>query len=574
MNSKKRILRAGAVPSILGGLALITPELHAEAKRPNIVFVLLDDFGIGGCQPYSKSIGIDDMDPHLVGLVAAGERQGGRWQPIIHHDPGEALAASQKAMPFLDRLAGEGVRFENAYAPFALCAPTRQALLSGRHPQRWGIYTNMSEESGRAGLPLDQPFLPSFLQKAGYATACIGKYHVADVDSSLRDRVLDAEGWTGTRHWMGLKRQNPELYKKAIAETGYCGSSVAGQHPLDRGFDYYFGYNWSGADYFEADNIWENRTFTGVRLEGEYNTELFTSKAIDFLNRSLDEGKPAFLYLAYHAMHGSLEYKAPEKYMQKFNSSEPWVNSFYGHVNAVDEGIREIFAALEARGQQENTLFILSADNGASGGKFGTILPHNAPLRGAKGTAWEGGVRVPFIVWWPGRIQCAQVHDGLVSLLDVMPTALDAAGVQGPDGLDGKSLLPLLAGGKDAVHDTLFFSSLHARSWGIQDDQYVGDWNNAPLFAAVRQGDWVYKIIAPTRPGLYPDLPDGSPRQPMLFNLKSDPGERSNAINEHPEVAETLRAQLLTWGKGLTSPLHTSPEKLKEVLPGVKILHK
>ncbi|NOU36810.1 MAG: sulfatase-like hydrolase/transferase [Kiritimatiellaceae bacterium] len=559
---RKRLLTTTVVGS--AGLALLNPQVGytagTPAIRPNIIVVVMDDFGLGQCEAYSRTLGAGDMDPHLVELVTGGHRN------FKQHDPSEGLQASRQAMPFLTGLADAGVRFNNAYSASSLCAPSRQALLSSRYPQRWGVYNNAAADE--TGVPLDQRCLPELLHEAGYATAAIGKWHVARVDDSLRDKVLDAEGWKGSRHWMQLRKASPAMYKKAIAETGYCGASVFAQHPLRRGFDYFFGYNWSGATYYKADNIWENDTFTGVRPDGEYNTELFTQKAVDFLDRTLKDGKPAFIYLGYHAVHGSLNYKPPLKYLEKFNSKQEWVNSFYGHVNAVDEGIRSIFEKLKSYGQADNTLFIFTTDNGASGNSYGAILPFNAPSKGAKGEAWQGGHRVPMIASWPGRIKTGRVEEGLVSLMDIMPTAVEASGAPVPAGLDGRSLLPLLNGReKGPVHDTLFFFGIHSTIWSFPDDHYnEGDERQAPLFAAARQGDWLYKVIGSIPPGLYPDLPNGQPKQVLLFNIKNDPGEKNNVIAGNPEVAEALRKKLNGWTAETKPPLWVLKEKWEEIV--------
>lgn len=530
-----------------------------SANRPNVIIVQMDDLGTGQSQPYTESIGIDDMDPHLIDLVARPYRG---FKP---HTPEEGLEASQTAMPFLTRLADEGVRFDNAYTVNSLCAPSRQSLLSSLYPQRWGVIDN--SDAAEIGLPQDQRCLPELFQEAGYATAVIGKWHVAQKDTSLRDKVLDEAGYRGSRHWMALRKENPELYQKAIAETGYCGASAYDQHPLRRGFDYYFGYNWSGSPYYNADNVWENDTFTGIRPDGEYNTELFTQKAAEFIDQAVSQKKPLFLYLNYHAVHGALNVNPPAKYMDKFNSSQPWVNSFYGHVNAVDEGIQTLFSALEKAGKAENTLFIFTSDNGASGNVFGAILPFNAPSKGCKGDGWLGGHRVPMIVWAPRLFKGGQVADELVSLMDIMPTALHAAGFHVPPNLDGRSLLPLLKGQQTGpVHNQLFMAGPHATSWGFPDAySNPKDPLKAPLHASIRSGDWVYRIIGPTVPGLYPHLPNGKPRQVMLFNVKKDPGEKSNVVESQPEVARELDRQLSEWMSNTELPAHGDKARWQEV---------
>ena len=172
------------------------------------------------------------------------------------------------------------------------------------------------------------------------------------------------------------------------------------------------------------------------------------------------------------------------------------------------------------------------------------------------------------IASWSGHINPGQVEEGLVSLMDIMPTAVEAAGAAAPAGLDGRSLLPLLTGReKGPAHDTLFFFGIHSTIWSFPDDHYnAGDERQAPLFAAARQGDWLYKVIGSIPPGLYPDLPNGQPKQVLLFNIKNDPGEKDNVMAGHPEVAEALRKKLNGWTAETKPPLWVLKEKWEEIV--------
>ena len=227
-------------------------------RPPNIVLVVLDDLGIGQLAPYAKHLGLEALDPSLVRYALSHEHP---------YHPGKALDAARMAMPFINKLAEESVVFHQAYAASNLCAPSRQAILTGSNPTRWGAYRNI--DINICGLPQGAS-LVSDLQAAGYRTGLVGKWHVGSRDHALRDEVLaKGEG------------------EDAVEATGYWGSVRDADHPDQHGFDYAFFYNRWECDFYDSQLLWENRHFTGQQKE--YNTDLFTDKALAFIPCSVGQ---------------------------------------------------------------------------------------------------------------------------------------------------------------------------------------------------------------------------------------------------------------------------------------------
>jgi uncharacterized sulfatase len=519
-----------------GGAAAVAQP----AKKPNILVVVMDDFGVGHFAPHAAAIGVKDFDPGYVRFLE--QRKAG-------YSPEMALDFSRRAMPTLSELAKNGTVFTQACAPNSLCAPSRTGIFTGNAPSRYGIYNNI--DCQRQGLPHDS-MLARSLQRAGYATALIGKYHVGTRDESLRQKVL-------AKH--GLKPSDlPELppEKRAAVEaeilpTGFTGSVIDEHHPLNYGFDYYFGYNHHECPFYDSWNIWENRTFAG--LQKPYNTELFADKTIAFVKKARGEGKPFFVELAMHAVHGPLKPQAPAKYFDKFSSPSYDLSNFYAHVNAVDEAVASMRRAV---GEEEwkNTLFVFTADNGAPV-SMATPLPGNAPHRGHKGNYYLGGIRVPMLMHWPAGMRAGR-NAAMVSTLDIMPTALDAAGVELPAKRDGKSLLPVANGKSARAHDHLYWAGIHARSWGYTGETTIGPAERrreeSPGAWAVADGAYILRFTGATIPGLFRDVPDGAPAKLELFDLREDPGETRDLSKQLPQVVARLKAAWEREAKTLPPP--------------------
>jgi uncharacterized sulfatase len=534
---ERRSFLAGALPAALAGAP-------AQGTRPNVLLVMMDDFGVGQFAPLARRLGTKDLDPLFVDFV---RRRG------LAYSPEEAIEMAGRAMPCLSELARGGAVFSNAFSPSNLCSPARAGTLMGRMQIRDGLYQNTDVE--RTGVTRGR-VLAARLQKAGYATGFIGKWHAGRRDESLRQRVMKKSGLT------------PQQREAEIRKTGYLGAVAPEHHPLNNGFDYYFGYNRWECPFYNSEHIWENWTYTG--LQERYNTELFTAKALDFINGARKQGKPFFVELAFHAVHGPLKPQAPDPYFRKFPSKCYQLSNFYAHVNAVDEAVAAIRAALGA--EWRNTLLLFCADNGApSGGE--TPLPGNAPYAGHKGMFVQGGFRIPMLAHWPaGLPPGGEARKEIVSMLDLMPTALDAAGVPAPGDLDGRSLLPLLRGQAKSVHEHLLWAGIHARAWGFRGETVIG--GDAPRRREESPGAWVatdgrylLRFVTTTPAGLFQDQPGGAPPHYELFDVLEDPGERRDLYRQIPQVAKRLQEAYFSQAKEFPPPTAWRRDRWREMVP-------
>jgi uncharacterized sulfatase len=518
----------------------------AAPQRPNVLVLVMDDFGIGHCTPYADTLDAETLDPAYRAFLR--ERN-------VGYEPSEALALSRRAMPVLSSLAKKGVLFTQAFASSNLCSPARAGILTGQNPNRFGIYNNIDFERG--GLPRGAILAERF-QRAGYSTAMIGKYHVGTRNAALRDQALAKFP----------NRQSPEA-QRALRETGFEGSIIEEHHPLNYGFDYYYGYNFHQCPFYDSEQIWENRTYTG--LQKKYNTELFTEKAIAFAQKSRAAGKPFCIELALHAMHGPLKPQAPDRYFQPFASKSFDLQNYYGHVNAVDAAIASFRDAIGPE-EWNNTLFVFAGDNGAPV-SLGTPPPGNGPHRGHKGSYFLGGIRVPLIAHWPNGITKASRSNALVSTLDIMPTALEAAGLPAAANVDGRSFLPVARGAKRSAHDHLLLSGIHSRAWGYSGATTIGAAANqrreeSPGAYIVTDGTYLLRFTGAIVPGLYNDAATGVPAHFELYDLREDPGEMRDLSQQLPQVVTRLRGKYETQARQWPAPLNWRRDRWAELLPG------
>jgi uncharacterized sulfatase len=440
----------------------------------------------------------------LAGLAApgvrAGDVPGGRPNIIIvlADDLGHGDLASHGhprfKTPNLDRLAAEGARLTSFYATCPYCAPSRASLLTGRYPFRSGMTRNPDPETGvnDVGLPAAEVTLAEALRDAGYRTGMVGKWHLG---------------------------HKPEFL------------------PTRHGFDEYFGILYSND--MHPVELFEDERKVEYPVVQATLTRRYTERATDFIARHKD--RPFFLYLAHAMPHKPLA--ASEGFYRSSGAG------LYGDVMAeLDWSAGRLLAALAELGLDARTLVVFTSDNGPwYGGSTGG-------LRGMKGLTWEGGIRVPFIARWPGKIPGGR--PGLpqpAALIDLFPTVLAAAGVALPPGIviDGKDILPVLASGAPGPHVALF-SMNGGRLMTVRS----GRWKlhvEAPGEPAPRGDDWVdprrpdgVRLLAPyeqARPGEYPGLRGGDPpRAGALFDLEADPGEQHDVAAAHPDVVERLRA--------------------------------
>ena len=407
--------------------------------------------------------------------------------------------------PNIDRMMAQGVKFTSAYTCGPNCQPTRAALMSGQYGPRTGVYTvgnidrfpwqsrPLRPVDNVTRLPLDKITIAQALQKAGYATGMFGKWHLGD---------------------------DPQ------------------HHPAQRGFD-------------------EAIVSMGVHFnfvtkpqvnypQGTYLGDFLTNKAADFIRRHQD--RPFFLYLPHFEVHAPLQAKA--NWIEHFKPKPPaggHNNPVYaGMIASVDESVGRILALLEELKIDRNTLVIFGSDNGGVGGYTregieGGTITDNAPLRGGKGMLYEGGIRVPYIFRWPGKIAPGSVCDEPVNSVDLYPTLLDVAGVGRPENyqLDGTSYLTLLTGAanKKGERPPLFWHFPGYLGAG------GGTWRTTPA-GAIRAGDWKLQEF----------FEDG---RLELYNLKDDLGEKHNLAAGQPDKVKELHQQLLAWRKTVNAPMPT-----------------
>ena len=325
---------------------------------------------------------------------------------------------SQIPTPHTDAIARNGVRFTNGYVAATYCSPSRAGLMTGRYPTRFGHEFN--SVANRTGLRLDQGTLAERLRALGYATACVGKWHLGG----------------------GLEYR-----------------------PTRRGFDEFYG-TLANTPFFHPTNFVDSRISDDVRPVTDpafYTTDAYAERAVDWIERS--KGRPWFLYLPFNAQHAPLQ--APKKYLDRFAGiTDEKRRIFAAMMAAMDDAVGRVMAKVRALGQEENTIFFYIADNG---GPTQSTTSSNGPLRGFKMTTFEGGPRVPFLAQWKGRWPAGKVYDLPVMNLDVLPTVIAAAGgrLEASWRLDGVDLTPFVTGANSTrPHQTLYWR--YGPQWAVR----------------------------------------------------------------------------------------------------------
>ena len=447
----------------------------AEPRRPNILFIVADDLGYGEPGCYG---GTDIPTPHL------------------------------------DALAAGGVRFTHGYVTAAFCAASRAALLTGRYQTRFGFEFNPIGAKNAApgiGLPAGEKTVADHLRATGYATALVGKWHLGGTaEFHPQRRGFDEffgflhEGHTYVPHpWEGVTTW---LRRRALPDGG------TGRWTAPDGRLVWTTHMGGNEPDYDADNPLLR---SSQPVDERANlTDAFTREANDFITRHRTQ--PFFLYLAYNAVHSPIQ--APEAYLAKFAHLPDLHRRLFAAMLAhLDDSVGRVLAHLRATGLAENTLVVFLSDNG---GPTKELTSRNDPLRGGKGELWEGGIRVPFIVSWPGRITPRTDATPVISL-DATATALALAGISAPPTpLDGVNLWPLLSGKSTAApHSALY--------WRVGERH------------AIRQGDW--KLLR--QRGAW-----------QLYDLAHDVGEQTDRAAAEPARAQALAALWETWNAAQVAP--------------------
>ena len=402
--------------------------------------------------------------------------------------------------PHIDQLCAQGMKFAQAYSACTVCSPTRAAVMTGKYPARLHItdwiagherpFAKLKIPDWRKQLPLEETTIAEALKACGYATGIFGKWHLG----------------------------NEEFF------------------PDKQGFDVNFGGCASGAlrSYFPPYGV------PAIKDEhpGEMLSDRLTHEALKFIEAN--KARPFFIYFPHYAVHTPLGGKPEviEKYKKKDATGLQHDNPVYAAlIESVDDSVGRVMAKLEELKLDRNTIVFFTSDNGGLSGILGPngwrkCSTDNSPLRWGKGSAYEGGVRVPLIVKWPGVTKAGSVCDKLVISTDYFPTMAEMASADGSPAVDGESIVPLLKGGGSFKRDAIYWHYPHYHP------------GSATPYGAVRAGDW--KLIE-----FFED------NHVELYNLKNDIGEKNDLAQKQPEKAAQLCEHLHKWRESVGAQLPT-----------------
>jgi arylsulfatase A-like enzyme len=400
--------------------------------------------------------------------------------------------------PNIDSLAKSGVRCTQGYVSCPYCSPTRAGLNTGRYQTRFGHEFNEPGAEGREsfGLPLSEKTIANRLKDLGYSTIAIGKWHLG----------------------FSLDRR-----------------------PMNRGYEEFFG-TLANTPFQKPTNFVDSRKSTDVQVMDDpsfYTTDAYAERAEQFIGAHKD--KPFYIYLPFNACH--VPQQATQKYLDRFPQITNESRKLYAAMmSAMDDAVGRVLAAVRSAGQEENTLIFFLSDNGGPMTKMGPNGSSNLPLRGQKGDTWEGGIHVPFFVQWKGHLPAGKVYEQPVISLDILPTAIAAAGSQpGTDWqLDGVNLLPYLEGKNTAApHDYLCWR--FGPQWAIRQ----GNWKLVVGFDEAANGN-----TPPPQPNLYKVV-----AVPQLYNLATDLSETKDLAAAQPDKVAALKAIWDKWNTQNKDPL-------------------
>ncbi|MDB4815611.1 arylsulfatase [Akkermansiaceae bacterium] len=477
----------------------------AWAKQPNVLILYADDLGFGDLGCYNKK--------------------------------------SRIPTPNLDRLASESVRFTDGHSSSGICTPSRFAMLTGRH--HWRDFHGIVNAFGGSVFKPERLTLPEMLKEKGYKTAAIGKWHLGWNWDAIRNKEVRA-----------ITVQEGRRKKQQLGPEAFDWTKSIPNGPLDHGFDYYFGdtvINFPPYCWIENDKVvkapdthmqtgkwkkikeggWECRPGPMVTGWDPYeNIPTTTKKGVDYIKEAAKAEEPFFLYFAYPAPHAPI---IPNDEFDGKSKAGPYGDFVY----ETDHSIGQLLQALKDSGQAENTIVIFSADNGpehyayARDAKFDHWSAH--PFRGLKRDAYEGGHHVPFMVKYPGVTMAGTVNDALVSQIDIMATLASVVGYDLPDknaAEDSHDLLPLLKGQVKSIR-TSHIHNTFDHTWAFREGDWVLVTGKSGHHSRVTK-EWLKKH----------DYPETESKQPRLFNLRKDIGQRNDLAAKHPEKVKAMEASL------------------------------
>jgi len=462
----------------------------ARAELPNIIYILVDDLGYG------------DVN---FGLDGAG----------VFGNP-------QIKTPSLAKLARESLLFRHHYAAAPVCSPSRAGLLTGRTPTRCNInqYINDKKDNDRYFLHGDEVTIPEVLKTRAYQTAIFGKWHLNGADWEKRQSW---QGWTGSfpkqqgfDHGIVCK-EDPHFTRRLNVNTQ--------KHP---------------GDFFTVDG----EPLSAIK---GYSSDIITDRAVSWLRDTRDASRPFFLYLPYDAVH--IRVAAADRYEQMYDTGDARKDAYYANVTHVDAAIGRLIEAVDTMGLRDDTVIFFSSDNGpdvlrcwdATYFCYGTSYP----LGGQKYQLYEGGIRVPGLVRWPGHIRPG-ISDEPNSTLDVLPTLCELAGAELPTdrALDGASLLRHLLDGEPVERrKPVYWQYEHAREYEVFGEGYERRLNGAEArrekrrpHVAIREGDYV--LLG------YHDRQFVLPDEFRLYNVVQDPEQKSELSGRQPQRFEAMKSKL------------------------------
>ncbi len=403
--------------------------------------------------------------------------------------------------PTIDSLAAKGTRFSDFYSGCSVCSPSRATLMTGRHHIRAGVYSWIHDPSQNSHLLEREVTLAELLKQAGYSTAHIGKWH------------------------LGLPT------KERAKPT-----------PDKHGFDYWFA-TWNNAEpsHRNPSNFIRNGKPVGP-MHG-YSCQLVVDEAVHWLENDRDRKRPFFLNVWFHEPHAPIA--APEGIVARYGKLKDRAAIYSGTIDNTDRAIERLLAKLKSLNVADNTLIVYASDNGSyrddrTGG-----------LRGRKGQNWDGGIRVPGIFYWPGKIPAGRVLKQPAGLVDVLPTICQLVGIDPPSdrAIDGSSLAPLLLDDESSFkrHQPLF--------WHLQKSRPIVAMRDGN-YSLVAEPDYEISKNNMFKEEWIPTIKKGSYRNYQLFDLAKDPNQTTNLAAKHPEIVTRLKAKLLEINASIMADGH------------------